>query len=42
MLVLLVLSVAYGVGVEFVRPFVVDAVNVLTEPNVYIQAVLKE
>ncbi|EMI11274.1 Na+/H+ antiporter subunit D [Anoxybacillus ayderensis] len=41
-LVLLVLSVAYGVGVEFVRPFVVDAVRVLTEPDLYIQAVLKE
>lgn len=39
---LLVLSVAYGVGIEFVRPFVADAVNVLTEPDMYIQAVLKE
>lgn len=41
-LFLLVLSVAYGIGIEFVRPFVVDAVNVLVDPSMYIEAVLKE
>ncbi|MCG6171350.1 Na+/H+ antiporter subunit D [Anoxybacillus sp. LAT_35] len=41
-LFLLVLSVAYGIGIEFVRPFVLDAVNVLVDPSMYIEAVLKE
>ena len=41
-LLLLILSVAYGIGIEFVRPFVMDAVSVLVDPNMYIQAVLKE
>ncbi|CUA79042.1 Na+/H+ antiporter subunit D [Anoxybacillus suryakundensis] len=41
-LFLLVLSVAYGVSIEFVRPFVADAVSVLVDPSMYIQAVLKE
>ncbi|PIC06206.1 Na+/H+ antiporter subunit D [Anoxybacillus flavithermus] len=41
-LFLLVLSVAYGIGIELVRPFVLDAVNVLVDPSTYIQAVLKE
>ncbi|MGJ7034158.1 Na+/H+ antiporter subunit D [Anoxybacillus eryuanensis] len=41
-LFLLVLSVAYGVSIELVRPFVADAVSVLVDPSMYIQAVLKE
>ncbi|XWN51538.1 Na+/H+ antiporter subunit D [Anoxybacillus flavithermus] len=41
-LLLLVLSIAYGVGIEFIRPFVLDAVNVLVDPSMYIEAVLKE
>lgn len=39
--VLVLLSVAYGVGSEWIMPFMEDAANVLANPAVYIEAVLK-
>ncbi|WP_044893969.1 Na+/H+ antiporter subunit D [Bacillus alveayuensis] len=39
---LILLSVLYGVGIEFIRPFIVEATSVLVDPMLYIQAVLKE
>ncbi|RAK23149.1 multisubunit sodium/proton antiporter MrpD subunit [Anoxybacillus vitaminiphilus] len=39
---LILLSVLYGVGIEFIRPFIVEATSVLVDPMIYIQAVLKE
>ncbi|OMP67790.1 Na+/H+ antiporter subunit D [Domibacillus epiphyticus] len=40
--VLVLLSVLYGVGTEFVYPYVMHAVDVLIHPEIYIDAVLKE
>ena len=39
--VLVLLSVAYGVGSEWIMPFMEDAANVLANPSVYVEAVLK-
>ena len=40
--VLVVLSVLYGVGTEWLIPYMTDASNVLRQPSIYIDAVLKE
>ena len=40
--VLVVLSVLYGVGTEWLIPYMTDASNVLLQPSIYIDAVLKE
>jgi len=39
---LVVLSVLYGVGSEWLMPYMTDASNVLLQPSIYIDAVLKE
>ena len=39
---LVILSVLYGVGTEWLLPFMTDASNVLLQPSNYIDAVLKE
>lgn len=40
--VLVILSVLYGVGTEWLLPYMTDASNVLLQPSIYIDAVLKE
>jgi len=40
--VLVILSVLYGVGTEAVYPYVMQAVDALIHPEIYIDAVLKE
>lgn len=40
--VLVILSVLYGVGTEVVYPYVMQAVDTLIHPEIYIDAVLKE
>ncbi|MFC5603569.1 Na+/H+ antiporter subunit D [Sporosarcina koreensis] len=40
-IVLVVLSVLYGVGTEWILPYVIDATDVLLQPSIYIDAVLK-
>ncbi|MBE1556374.1 Na+/H+ antiporter subunit D [Sporosarcina limicola] len=40
--VLVVLSVLYGVGTEWLIPYMSDATDVLLQPSIYIDAVLKE
>ncbi|MCM3745463.1 Na+/H+ antiporter subunit D [Sporosarcina luteola] len=40
-IVLVVLSVLYGVGTEWLIPYVTDATDVLLQPSIYIDAVLK-
>ncbi|MBO8176303.1 MAG: Na+/H+ antiporter subunit D [Bacillus sp. (in: Bacteria)] len=39
---LIILSVFYGVSVEWIKPFFAQAADVLVEPTIYIEAVLKE
>lgn len=39
---LVVLSVLYGVGTESIYPFISQAVDTLMNPDIYIDAVLKE
>ncbi|MHA6261237.1 Na+/H+ antiporter subunit D [Sporosarcina sp. CAU 1771] len=39
---LVILSIAYGVGTEWLLPYMTDASNVLLHPSTYIDAVLKE
>jgi multicomponent Na+:H+ antiporter subunit D len=39
--ILVLLSVVYGVGAEWIMPFMEDAANVLANPSVYVEAVLK-
>ncbi|WP_332648978.1 Na+/H+ antiporter subunit D [Lysinibacillus sp. 54212] len=39
--ILVVISIAYGVGSEWVTPFMENAANGLSDPSVYIDAVLK-
>lgn len=39
---LVILSVAYGVGTEWLVPYMTDASNVLLNPSTYIDAVFKE
>ncbi len=41
-LLLVVLSVLYGIGTEWLIPYVTDATDVLLHPSIYIDAVLKE
>ena len=41
-IVLVVLSVLYGVGTEFLIAYMTDASDVLLQPSIYIDAVLKE
>ena len=40
-LVLVVLTIVYGVGTEWLVPFMTDATDVLLQPSIYIDAVLK-
>ena len=40
--VLVVISIAYGVGTEWLVPYMTDASEVLLKPSLYIDAVLKE
>ncbi|MBA4536033.1 Na+/H+ antiporter subunit D [Bacillus aquiflavi] len=40
--ILIVLSVLYGVGSEAINPFISQAVETLSNPTIYIEAVLKE
>ncbi|MEK3937533.1 Na+/H+ antiporter subunit D [Sporosarcina sp. FSL W7-1349] len=40
--VLVILSVVYGVGTEWLLPYMTDASDVLLQPSIYIDAVLKE
>ncbi|MDW0113563.1 Na+/H+ antiporter subunit D [Sporosarcina saromensis] len=39
--ILVVLSIFYGVGTEWLMPFMTDATDVLLQPSIYIDAVLK-
>lgn len=39
--ILVVISIAYGVGSEWVTPFMDNAANVLSNPSVYVEAVMK-
>ena len=39
---LVILSVLYGVGTEWLIPYMTDASDVLLQPSIYIDAVLKE
>ncbi|MDW0117600.1 Na+/H+ antiporter subunit D [Sporosarcina thermotolerans] len=41
-IVLVVLSIFYGVGTEWLVPYMTDATDVLLNPSIYIDAVLKE
>lgn len=40
--ILLVLSIAYGFGIESISPYISQATDTLLDPTIYIQAVLKE
>ncbi|MBD7985611.1 Na+/H+ antiporter subunit D [Sporosarcina sp. Sa2YVA2] len=40
-LVLVVLTIVYGIGTEWLLPFMTDATDVLLQPSIYIDAVLK-
>ncbi|MRX73577.1 Na+/H+ antiporter subunit D [Bacillus lacus] len=40
--ILLAISIGYGFGVEFLSPYVTQAAETLMNPDLYIQAVLKE
>ena len=40
--ILVSISIIYGVGTEWLYPYIVDASHVLQNPSVYIDAVLKE
>ena len=40
-ILLVAITVVYGVGAEAVRPFISQAVDPLVDPSIYIQAVLK-
>jgi multicomponent Na+:H+ antiporter subunit D len=40
--ILISLSVAFGLSIEFLQPYISQAVEVLTNPQIYIEAVLKE
>lgn len=40
--ILVVISIAYGVGTEWLVPYMTDASNILLNPSDYIDAVLKE
>lgn len=38
---LVLITVAYGVGSEWITPFMDDAAKLLTDPSIYIDAVMK-
>ncbi|MER1986850.1 MAG: Na+/H+ antiporter subunit D [Solibacillus sp.] len=38
---LVLLSVAFGVGAEFIEPFMANAASVLLDPSIYVDAVMK-
>jgi multicomponent Na+:H+ antiporter subunit D len=40
--ILIVLTTAYGLGVEGLSPYISQAADTLLDPSIYIQAVLKE
>lgn len=40
--ILLLLSIAYGFGIESISPYITQATDTLLDPTIYIQAVLKE
>jgi multicomponent Na+:H+ antiporter subunit D len=40
--ILVVLSALYGIGSEFILPYITQAADTLLDPNIYINAVLKE
>lgn len=40
--ILVTISVLYGVGAELVYPYIVEAAETLTNPSIYIDAVMKE
>ncbi|MFC9542198.1 hypothetical protein ACFTQ7_20310 [Lysinibacillus sp. NPDC056959] len=40
--ILVLITVAYGVGSEWITPFMDDAAKLLSDPSIYIDAVLKE
>jgi multicomponent Na+:H+ antiporter subunit D len=40
--ILVAIAVLYGVGSEFVYPYISQAAETLANPNIYIEAVLKE
>ena len=40
--ILLILSIGYGVGTQWVSPYITQASETLLDPSIYIQAVLKE
>ncbi len=39
--IVVLLSILYGVGAEWIMPFMEDAANVLANPSIYVEAVLK-
>lgn len=39
---LVIISIAYGIGTEWIFPYMSDAADVLLNPSIYIDAVLKE
>ena len=39
---LVLITVAYGVGSEWITPFMDDAAKLLNDPSIYIDAVMKE
>lgn len=41
-ILLVLITVAYGVGAQWLMPYMTDAANVLSDPSIYIDAVLKE
>lgn len=41
-ILLVIVSVAYGIGTEWLLPYMTDASDVLRQPSIYIDAVLKE
>ena len=41
-ILLVVISIAYGVGTEWLIPYMADASDILLDPSIYIDAVLKE
>jgi len=40
--ILVLITVAYGVGSEWITPFIDDAAKLLSDPSIYIDAVMKE
>jgi len=39
---LVIVSIVYGIGTEWLMPYMTDASEVLLKPSIYIDAVLKE